>query len=113
MVILTALIVLALYGLNRGADVLIARQRAKYVIQRPARSTASRPPARRPQSAPDDLYNVAEASAAYAAALIKAARAEQDPCKRAKMQLQAAKLSAQASKLADTADIIQDSAPRA
>ena len=112
MIILTALIILALYGLNRGADVLIARQRTKYVIQRPARSTASRPPARRPQSAPDDLYNVAEASATYAAALLKAAYAERDQCKRAKMQLQAAKLSAQASKLADTADIIQDSAPR-
>ena len=42
MIILTALVILALYGLNRGADVLIARQRAKYVTQRPTRSTTSR-----------------------------------------------------------------------
>lgn len=111
MIILTALIILALYGLNRGVDVLIARQRAKYVAQRTQRNRI-RAPTRRPQSSPDDLYNVAEASATYAAALLKAARTEQDQCKRAKMQLQAAKLSAQASKLADTADIIQDSAPR-
>lgn len=111
MIILTAIIILALYGLNRGADVLIARQRAKYVAQRTQRS-GIRAPTRRPQSSPDDLYNVAEASATYAAALLKAARTEQDQCKRAKMQLQAAKLSAQASKLADTADIIQDLAPR-
>lgn len=112
MIILTAIIILALYGLNRGVDVLIARQRAKYITQRKAHHTAIRAPTRRPQSSPDDLYNVAEASATYAAALLKAARTEQDQCKRAKMQLQAAKLSAQASKLADTADIIQDLAPR-
>nr|DAW29078.1 MAG TPA: hypothetical protein [Caudoviricetes sp.] len=67
MIILTALIVLALYGLNRCADVLIAQQRAKYVMQRTARSTASR--ARKTPNEIDALQAQTRADIAYVKAI--------------------------------------------
>lgn len=64
MIILTAIIILALYGLNRGADVLIARQRAKY----PARS-ASAKKARQTLDEVDALQAQSRADIAYVKAI--------------------------------------------
>lgn len=82
MIILTALIILALYGLNRGADVLIARQRAKYVTQRPARSTASRA-----RKTPDEI-NALQAQTRADIAYVKAITTEATQRYRRAEQLQ-------------------------